>query len=127
MQKADANSRQVTDLARIGHTNQEIADFIRISPGMLEKRYAEELTLGRTQMKSVLRKTQLENAIKEKNTSMLIWLGKQYLGQKDSKHQLEHSGGLTLEKVDFSNATIQDAVNEVFDSFNDDEDTTTES
>lgn len=48
--------------------------------------------------KASLRRTQLKLA--EKNASMAIWCGKQYLGQKDTS-QLEHTGNVEVNVVNF--------------------------
>lgn len=50
----------------------------------LEKRYIGFYTIGRSKLKANIRKAQIEVATQDKNPAMLIWLGKQMLGQSDN-------------------------------------------
>ena len=49
----------------------------------MRKNYSEYLTKGRAELKKRLRQTQYEVAVEGKNVAMLIWLGKQILGQTE--------------------------------------------
>ena len=93
------NSTQVRNLAAIGCSGRDICQFLGISPSSLENKFAKELGEGRSDMRSKLRAAQIRLALEEKNTTMLIWLGKQYLDQKEPKHSVEHSGQVIIEKV----------------------------
>jgi hypothetical protein len=70
----------VEKLAQIGCKNEEIADHFGCSTDTIERRFAGELTKGRADLKMSLRRWQLESA-KKGNVVMMIWLGKQILGQ----------------------------------------------
>lgn len=72
----------VEELAGIGCKNKEIAVIAGCSTDTLERRYAAELEKGRENLKVSLRRWQLESA-RRGNVVMLIWLGKQILGQSD--------------------------------------------
>jgi len=100
--KIDNSREYVLKLAQLGCTNEEIADIAGMSVSSLKKHLKKEMDEGRGNLRQSLRKAQIEAAIREKNTGMLIWLGKCYLGQKEPKHNIEHSGALTIEKVTFS-------------------------
>lgn len=100
-EKIDQARSQVIAAARLGCTDKEISTIVGISESVIKRRMREELDEGRNTMRASLRKAQLEMAINEKNPTMLIWLGKCYLGQKEPKYNIEHSGGLTVEKVIF--------------------------
>lgn len=76
----DAN--HVEKLARLGCKNNEIADFFGVSHDTIERRFASELLKGRASLKMSLRQWQLKSAEKG-NATMLVWLGKQSLGQVD--------------------------------------------
>lgn len=76
----DAN--QVEKLARLGCKLNEIADFFGCSHDTIERRFASELIKGRATLRMSLRQWQLKAAEKG-NPTMLIWLGKQSLGQID--------------------------------------------
>ncbi len=75
--------RQIQKLASEGATNIEIADFFEVSPDTIERRFAGDLRKGRANRNTSLRKVQIK-AAHQGNSSMLVWLGKQYLGQSDS-------------------------------------------
>jgi len=70
-------------LAAMMCSNQEIAHAIGISLKALEKKYKNKIEKGREAGKKSLRRAQFEKALNG-DTRMQIWLGKQYLGQKDS-------------------------------------------
>jgi hypothetical protein len=72
----------VENLAQIGCKSVEIAKMLGISVDTLDRRCAEELAKGRANLRVSLRRWQLE-AAKKGNITMLIWLGKQYLGQTE--------------------------------------------
>ncbi len=80
--KYEIDGKQVEQLASFGCTNKEIASFFGCSADLIEKSYSEFLTKGRDKGKIKLRQLQWRSAEKG-NTSMLIWLGKQLLGQTD--------------------------------------------
>ena len=91
----------VIKLSRLGCSDKEIGSIVGFSDKTIQRRFREELDEGRGNLRASLRKSQIELAIQEKNPTMLIWLGKCYLGQREPKHSVEHSGGLTVEKVIF--------------------------
>jgi hypothetical protein len=74
---------EVWKLAEIGMTDREIAEWFMIKEDTLRYNFAEYLTKGRAGMKRRLRAVQISTALGG-NATLLIWLGKQYLGQTDS-------------------------------------------
>ena len=86
--KYDIDPKQVEKLAGYGCTNTEIAGVYGCSADLIDKSYSEFLTKGRANLKKRLRKAQLDAALSG-NSTMLIWLGKQMLGQVD-KQEIEH-------------------------------------
>ena len=88
----------VVSCAKIGCTSKEIGTIVGMSEASVRRHYREELAKGRGVLAGGIRKAQVEAAVIEKNPTMLIWLGKCYLGQKEPKQQLEHTGGITVEK-----------------------------
>jgi hypothetical protein len=80
--KYNINTDKVEQLASFGCTNIEIASFYGCSSDLLEKNYSEFLAKGRDKGKIRLRQLQWQAAEKGSHT-MLIWLGKQILGQTD--------------------------------------------
>lgn len=84
--KKDIKAAEVEKLAGIGCTNEEIGTLVGCSVDTLTRRFADVLKKGRENMRMSLRRQQFKKAT-EGNTTMLIWLGKQYLGQTDKVEQ----------------------------------------
>ena len=82
--KYNLDTKQVEQLAGFGCTDTEIASFFDISRTTLERNYEHYLTKGREEGKIRLRQYQW-SAAKKGNVAMLIWLGKQLLGQADKQ------------------------------------------
>ena len=73
----------VEKLANIQCTQEEIANFLDVSVRTLQRddEFCRIYKKGQDNGRMSLRRYQYKLA--EKNTAMAIWLGKQYLGQKD--------------------------------------------
>lgn len=84
--KKTIDPRMVHDLAQLGCKTKEIATTLGCSSDTIERRFAAELQKGRESLKISLRRWQLE-AAKKGNVAMLIWLGKQMLGQTEKIEQ----------------------------------------
>ena len=80
--KYNLPTEKVEQLASFGCTNREIASYFECSESLLSKSYSSFITKGRDKGKIRLRQLQYK-AAERGNTSMLIWLGKQILGQTD--------------------------------------------
>ena len=86
-------------------TQEEIADFFSCSVDTIEravkrdkgKSFAEYFLQKRGLGKVALRRNQFRMA--ETSATMAIWLGKQYLDQKDDR-SIELNGGLTISVAD---------------------------
>ena len=74
---------EVYKLAQIGCKNQEIADWFGIDENTLSYNFSVELLKGRENLKQSLRRAQLKLALSG-NATMLIWLGKNILGQSEN-------------------------------------------
>lgn len=74
----------VEKLANIQCTQEEIASFLGISSRTLlrDEKFKELFNRGRENGKMSLRRIQWKHA--EKSASMAMFLGKQYLGQRDN-------------------------------------------
>ncbi len=91
----DIAPETVERLAQIGATQREMANFFGVDIATMERRLADPqyrafLNAGDANLNISLRRKQVEMALAGDRT-MLIWLGKQRLGQAD---KLEHSGGV---------------------------------
>lgn len=81
--KTPISAKKVEDLAANGSKVTEIADYFGVSRDVIHERFATELTKGKARLRESLRMAQVQ-AAKQGNPTMLIWLGKQYLGQSDT-------------------------------------------
>lgn len=88
---------QISDLAALGCTDSEIATLARIGERTLQDRFRTHLKEGRARLRESLRRKQVQRALDGSDT-MLIWLGKQYLEQRD-KQELTGKDGEPLFKV----------------------------
>lgn len=81
--KFTINYELVDELAKIQCTKQEIAAVLGCSISTLtaDKEFLERYKTGSDHGKTSLRRFQFKLA--EHNTAMAIWLGKQWLGQKE--------------------------------------------
>jgi hypothetical protein len=74
---------EVANYARLGAPDTEIGQMVGLSPRQLVRRFGPAMEKGRAERKLKLRQKQTEVAL-DGNVTMLIWLGKQELGQRDS-------------------------------------------
>ena len=81
-QKLKIDKEKVEQLASFGCTTSEIGSFFGCDEGTIRNRFSENLTKGKEKGKIRLRQMQWKAADKG-NVTMLIWLGKQLLGQAD--------------------------------------------
>ena len=101
--KIELDWNEFDKLCLIQCTLEEIADWFECSVDTIERRckevknlnFAEYFKKNSVGGKISLRRSQFK-AANEGNTTMLVWLGKQYLGQRDksdielnAKHKLE--------------------------------------
>ena len=80
--KYNIDKKQVQNLARLGCTNIEIADFFGCDESLIRHSYSEFLIKGRSEQKMRLRQLQW-NSAERGNIVMQIFLGKNLLGQTD--------------------------------------------
>ena len=90
----------VEKLASMMCTQEEIGHFLGISPRTFQRdvEFCRIYKKGIDTGKMSLRRQQYKVAEKG-NPTMLIWLGKQYLDQKD-KQDIEHSGKIGVTIID---------------------------
>lgn len=84
--KIEINEKELEKLASYGCTNTEIADFFGVTEGTIRKGYSEIITKGKSRLKQRLRKAQIDYALSG-NATLLIWLGKNILGQSDGENE----------------------------------------
>ena len=84
--------KQVQKLASFGLTNKEIAEALAYDENTMKRNFEIFLIKGRANLKQRLKNKQIQVALGG-NVVMLIWLGKQYLDQKD---RMEETGDYNL-------------------------------
>ena len=82
--KSRVDREKVEMLSSFGCTIMEIAKFFIVDESVIRKDYVEEVRRGKEQMKLRLRQLQWKFA-EQGNTSLLIFLGKNYLNQTDKQ------------------------------------------
>ena len=94
--KIEIDYSLVEKLAHIQCTQEEIAEVLGVSTRTLlrNKEFCHIYKKGLESGKSSLRRLQFKSA-EAGNATMQIWLGKQYLGQKD-KQEVDHAGELKI-------------------------------
>lgn len=75
--------RDVYELAVIGCTDREIAQWFDVDEDTLRYTFASIIAKGREDLKHSLRRAQIKLALSG-NAVMLIWLGKNILGQQET-------------------------------------------
>lgn len=78
----------IENLSKCGLTNKEIAEALGYDENTLKRNFEIFLIKGRANLKERLKRKQIQVAM-QGNVTMLIWLGKQYLGQAE---KIEESG-----------------------------------
>jgi hypothetical protein len=79
---------QIYELANLGCTDREIARWFDIAETTLRYNFSDVLEKGRENLKHSLRKAQIKLALGG-NAVMLIFLGKNLLGQSDNPTQTQ--------------------------------------
>lgn len=98
----EIDKKQFENLCGLQCTREEICGFFEVSEKTLDswckRTYKKSFSLVFKEKRGIgkisLRRNQLRLA--EKNASMAIWLGKQYLGQKDSFEEEKADSGVTV-------------------------------
>lgn len=75
---------EVQKLAALGCTNRDIANFFGIEESNISRHFAAEITKGREELKITLRRAMLDNACRNMNAAVQIFLAKNILGMADT-------------------------------------------
>jgi len=78
---SDEKRKQIRGLSALGLAHEDIATIVSLDRRTMERRCKLELEQGRSEMRGRLHKIQF--GLAGKSAAMAIWLGKQYLGQRD--------------------------------------------
>jgi DNA-binding CsgD family transcriptional regulator len=115
--EASLTEEQIENLAAFGCTDEEIAVLAGVNESTVKRSFAPLLKKGRAGLRSNLRTAQVKKALgvfvpeydKQGNrvdlylsppdNTMLIWLGKQYLGQSDKTETKDTSDPIDWDTV----------------------------
>lgn len=87
---------RLAELVRIGCKDNEIAEAFGVTEAVLQRRFRSVLTKKRGEIRASLRAKQVDLALAGDRT-MLIWLGKNMIGQTDKADVT--SGGEALKVI----------------------------
>ena len=91
--------KAIENMASIGCTNTEIALISDCSVDTVTRRCADIVSKGRARGRATLRRLQWQLATKG-NATMLIWLGKNTLGQSDQiKTENDNTTRIVIERM----------------------------
>ena len=93
LRKRVVNPDDVYKLAALGCNNDEICKWFDVNKDTLQYTFGTIIDKGREDLKMRLRRAQIKLAL-EGNPTMLIWLGKQMLGQTDQPINTEANAPL---------------------------------
>lgn len=82
-QRNEQTAEQVFRMAQVGASDRDIAYILGLPFGELVQNYRNELDTGRAHLRARLNAKQTELAL-QGSERMLVWLGKQLLGQRDT-------------------------------------------
>ena len=105
--KLNIDGDKISKWISYGATVKEIADVESCSEDHIHKVFRDKITKGKAERNIRLRKAQIELALSG-NCSMLIWLGKQYLGQKDTPDPAKESlpTGFDIQLIDSDGSVV---------------------
>lgn len=86
----------VRKLARLHCTMQEMADFFGCHRETLLNNFSTEIAKGKSEGNISLRRKQWQMAVEKGNVVMLIWLGKQMLGQVNERLDNDNDAPLPI-------------------------------
>jgi biotin operon repressor len=92
------DKEQIKKLAQIGCSGDEIASVVGCSRDLIYKRFSTVLKEGHEHRNASIRRQQYALAMKGHPT-MLIWLGKQFLGQRDKQEVTGENGGPVQSRI----------------------------
>ena len=90
---------QVQELAALGCTDRDIANFYGISESSLRYNFSDYLIKGREELKISLRRAMLRNAVSNMNAAVQIFLAKNMLGMTDQPINSENHQPLPWQEV----------------------------
>lgn len=90
---------EVYKLAALGCTVEEMSEWFQVNANTLKYNFSDYIAKGRAQLKYRLRRAQIHAALNG-NPTMLVWLGKNILGQSDNPTDTEANQPLPWSEKD---------------------------
>ena len=94
----EISAKSVEELAALGCNPEEIAGVLGCSRDTIDRNFAEQVGRGRNRLAKQLRGKQIDLAM-EGSVPLLIWLGKQYLDQRDKADTTVREEVVTIEHI----------------------------
>lgn len=98
--KKVVDPEEVEKLAALGCRDNEIANWFGIAENTLRYNFSDNLIKGREDLKITLRRAMLNNACKNNNAAVQIFLAKNILGMSDSPVDTEANTPLPWDSKD---------------------------
>lgn len=100
LRKRVVNPDDVFKLAAIGSTDREIATWFDIDENTLRYNFKDIMAKGRQELKAALRTAMINNAIKNNNAALQIFLAKNMLGMSDTPNNADDNKPLPWNDTD---------------------------
>lgn len=112
--RLELDEDQILALAEIQCTYKEMAAVMNCSTDTLKDRYSDLIEKGRENGKSSLRRIQYRKAL-DGNITMLIWLGKQYLEQKERVEQTPDETNVFINNNNYNKEELKNEIERTSD------------
>ncbi len=99
IQLSDEESGQLKGMITVGCPMEECAAILGVSKDTLERNYMDVIKATRLIRNAKVRRKQYDMAM-DGNTGMLVWLGKQWLGQSDEVNLHTPDGGAGMPVIE---------------------------
>ena len=110
--KLNIDPETVRKLARLHCTMEEMASFFGCHRETLRNNFSPEIDKGRAEGNISLRRKQWQMAVEKGNVVMLIWLGKQMLGQVNERLDSDSDAPLPIYDIVEEPKEITESKNE---------------
>ena len=103
---------QVQELAALGCSNTDIANFFGVTEQTIRYNFSEYITKGKEELKITLRRSMLKNATVHMNAAVQIFLAKNILGMTSEPMSSEANAPLPWNESDETDVDIEEYVEE---------------
>lgn len=103
---------QVQELAALGCSNTDIANFYGVTEQTIRYNFSEYITKGKEELKITLRRSMLKNATNNMNAAVQIFLAKNILGMTSEPMSSESNAPLPWNESDELDVDIEEYTEE---------------